>query len=146
MLLKGALERRVYSGPSKKGLGRTASPVNRVGSGDRHREKAGETVASRGRWAGSGKLHPIGPLGEGLGSSSNLPPRRAELRNHKSMSHHRRGRLWECFFFLFFFLKDQYSFFFISPYNENRLLNASNIQISLMHTHSRKAEVCAATR
>lgn len=86
--------------------------------------------------------------GEGSGSSSsNLPPHKFESRNHESTTTHTTDvGSFGNFFFFSPFLKDQYSFFFICPHNENRFLNASNIQISPMHTHSREAEVRAATR
>lgn len=53
--------------------------------------------------------------------------------------------LFGVFFLAALFLKINIHFFSICSYNENRFFNASNIHISLMHTHSKKAEVCTAT-
>ena len=80
-----------------------------------------------------------------------LPPHQTDFRNHKSMRHIRDTGNFRNVFGVFFFA---FSFFFFLKINIHssfalitkiEFLNASNIQISLVHTHSRKAEVHAAT-
>lgn len=78
----------------------------------------------------------------------NLPPHQTDFRNHKpSGIYHKHHRLWECFgvflAFLFFMINSHSSSFALITKID--FSNAPNIQISLMHTHSRKAEVRAAT-